>query len=248
MHFNGDHTHLRRQVREGIAEVYINAMLFGSNLQEVVQNAISLNLPAWFKSGLVGYVGEEWNTDLDNKMRELIQRKKYKNFSKFAQVEPRLAGHAFWYFIAYQFGKANVSNLLYLTRINRSLDDALMYVMGSGYEPMSLAAMEFYRKRYEKELGDAVKVSDLPFKKIKNKFKLPLFQPKLSPDGKKIAYALNEIGKWKVYVQDVETGKRSLILRGARAIRFKQPITIIRFWHGIPTINVWRLFMKNAMS
>ncbi len=214
VHFDGDHTHLRRQVREGIAEVYINAMLFGSNLQEVVQNAISLNLPAWFKSGLVGYVGEEWNTDLDNKMRELVQRKKYKNFSKFAQAEPRLAGHAFWYFIAYQFGKANVSNLLYLTRINRSLDDALMYVMGSGYEPMSLAAMEFYRKRYEKELGDAVKVSDLPFKKIKNKFKLPLFQPKLSPDGKKIAYALNEIGKWKVYVQDLETGKRELILRG----------------------------------
>lgn len=212
--FDGDHTHLHKQLREGIATVFMNAMLFGSNLQEMVQNAISLNLPEWFKQGLVSYVGEEWNSDMDNRLRDIIQLKKYKNFNKFALAEPRLAGHAFWYYIAHQFGKANVSNLLYLTRINRNLDDAMMYVMGSGYEPMSLACMDFYKKRYEKELMDATKVSSLNQVKFKNKFKLPLFQPKISPDGKRVAYVLNEIGKWKVYVQDVQTGKRDLILRG----------------------------------
>jgi hypothetical protein len=212
--FDGDHTHLRQQLREGVATVFMNAMLFGSNLQEVVQNAISLNLPEWFKLGLVSYVGEEWNTDIDNQLRDIYQNKKYKNFNKFALAEPRLAGHAFWYYIAHQFGKANVSNLLYLTRINRSLDDAMMYVMGSGYDPMSLACSEFYKKRYDKELADATKMSSLNSLKFKNKFKVPLFQPKLSPDGKRVAYVLNEIGKWKVYLQDVQTGKRELILRG----------------------------------
>lgn len=214
VYFDGDHTHLRRQVREGVATVFMNAMLFGSNLQEMVQNAISLNLPQWFKDGLVSYIGEEWNSELDNKLRDVIQTKKYKNFNKFALGEPRLAGHAFWYFIAYQFGKANVSNLLYLTRINRNLDDAMMYVMGSGYEPMSLACMEFYKKRYERELPDATKVSSLKQLKLKNKHKLPLQQPKISPDGKNVLYVLNEIGKWKVYLQNVQTGKRELILRG----------------------------------
>jgi hypothetical protein len=212
--FDGDHNHLRRQMREGVATVFINAMLFGSNLQEVVQNAISLNLPEWFKLGLVSYVGEEWNTEIDNSLRDIFQSKKYKNFNKFALTEPRLAGHAFWYYIAHQFGKANVSNLLYLTRINRSLDDAMMYVMGSGYDPMSLACTEFYKKRYDKELADATKVSSLKQIKFKNKFKLPLLQPKLSPDGKRVVYVLNEIGKWKVYMQDVQTGKKELILRG----------------------------------
>ena len=212
--FDGDHNHLRRQMREGVATVFMNAMLFGSNLQEVVQNAISLNLPEWFKLGLVSYVGEEWDTDIDNSLRDIFQNKKYKNFNKFALAEPRLAGHAFWYYIAHQFGKANVSNLLYLTRINRSLDDAMMYVMGSGYAPMSLACTEFYKKRYEKELSDATKVGSLKQIKFKNKFKLPLLQPKLSPDGKRVVYVLNEIGKWKIYMQDVQTGKRELILRG----------------------------------
>lgn len=214
VYFDGDHTHLRRQVREGIATVFMNVMLFGSNLQEMVQNAISLNLPQWFKDGLVSYIGEEWNSDLDNKLRDIFQTKKYKNFNKFASAEPRLAGHAFWYYISYQFGKANVSNLLYLTRINRNLDDAMMYVMGSGYEPMSIACMDFYKKRYEKELTDATKVANLKSLKIKNKHKLPLFKPQISPDGRQVLYVLNEIGKWKVYMQDVQTGKRELILRG----------------------------------
>ncbi|MFN7116717.1 MAG: hypothetical protein ACK4TA_07930, partial [Saprospiraceae bacterium] len=34
VYFDGNHNHLRRQVREGIASVYLDAMLFGSNLQE----------------------------------------------------------------------------------------------------------------------------------------------------------------------------------------------------------------------
>jgi hypothetical protein len=214
VHFDGDHTHLRKQVREGIAGIFLNSMLFGSNLQEVVQNAISLNLPEWFKVGLLGYIGEEWSTESDDRMRDIFQSKKYKNFNKFAVAEPRLAGQAFWYYIAQQFGKANVSNLLYLTRINRSLDDAVMYVLGSPFDGTSLACMEFYRKRYERELLDATKITLGKQIKIKNKFKSPMPQVKISPDGQRLAYIQNEMGRWKVYVQEVSTGKKEIILRG----------------------------------
>jgi hypothetical protein len=213
VYFDGDHTHLRHQIRQGIATVFINAMLFGSNLQEVVQNAISLNLPEWFKAGLVSYMGSEWSTEDDDKLRDVFLTKKYKNFNRFAIAEPRLAGHAFWFYVAQQFGKANVSNLLYLTRINRSLDDAVMYLFGSAFDPMALSCMEFYKKRYEREALD-MKTTASKSLKISNKRKLPIPQVKLSPDGKQIAYVQNEIGKWKVYIQDVSSGKRSLILRG----------------------------------
>lgn len=214
VYFDGDHTHLRKQVREGIAGVFLNSMLFGSNLQEVVQNAISLNLPEWFKVGLLAYIGEEWSTESDDHLRDIFQSKKYKNFNKFAIAEPRLAGQAFWYYIAQQFGKANVSNLLYLTRINRSLDDAVMYVLGSPFDATSLACMEFYRKRYERELLEATKITAAKSVKIKNKRKLPMPQVKISPDGQRIAYVQNEIGRWKVYVQEVSSGKKEIILRG----------------------------------
>lgn len=214
IHFDGNHKNLRRQVREGIAAVFLQNMLFGSNLQEMVQNAISLNLPEWFKQGIVSYIGEDWNTDLDNQLRDIILHKKYKNFEKFATAEPRLAGHAFWYFIGQQFGKANVSNLLYLTRINRSAEDGFQYVLGSNYQQTMGSCFNYYLKRYEGETRLMHKAETINYIPIKNKRKLPNLAAKISPDGKRVAYVQNEIGKFKIFVQDLQTGKRTQLLRG----------------------------------
>ena len=68
VYFNGDHRHLRRQIREGVAAVYINSMLYGSNLQEIVQNAVLLNLPEWYSEGLIAFVGEQWNPETDQRL------------------------------------------------------------------------------------------------------------------------------------------------------------------------------------
>ena len=92
VHFNGDHNDLRRQIREGIASVYLNAMLFGSNLQEIVQNAVMMNLPEWFKEGLISFVGEEWNTSLDNHLRDMFQSGEYDGFEDMADEYPPIVG------------------------------------------------------------------------------------------------------------------------------------------------------------
>lgn len=76
--FDGNHRHLRAQIREGVAGVLINSMLYGANLQEIVSNAVLLNLPAWYTSGLTAYCGEEWTTEQDDRLRDLLQTGRYK--------------------------------------------------------------------------------------------------------------------------------------------------------------------------
>ncbi|MEZ5056377.1 MAG: hypothetical protein R2879_05000 [Saprospiraceae bacterium] len=212
VYFNGDHTDLRRQIREGIASVFLNAMLFGSNLQEIVQNAVLLNLPAWFKDGLVAYCGEAWNTDLDNELRDYILSEEFETFDKLAEENPSLAGHSLWYYLSMNYGKSTVSNLLYLTRINRSIESGFLYVLGSSYEQILAGWAVFYKQRYKNEVkefsantGDTIE--------FKNKRNLPITEMALSPDGKKVAYALNEIGKVKIYVQNLETGDREQMMK-----------------------------------
>lgn len=213
VYFNGDHTHLRQQIREGVASVYLNAMLFGSNLQEIVQNAVMMNLPEWFKMGLISFVGDEWNTDLDNQLRDIILKKKYKNFDRFSEDHPKLAGHAMWYFIRQNYGKSTVSNLLYLTRINRSVESGFLYVLGTSYGRTAENWLEYFEQRYQAEEQSMEAPAGEPLK-IRNKRKLPLSQVKISPDGKKILYVANEIGKYRVYLQDIQTGKRKVIHKG----------------------------------
>ncbi len=212
VYFNGNHNDLRRQIREGVASVFLNAMLFGSNLQEIVQNAIMVNLPQWFKDGLISYVGEEWSVEKDNQLRDIFLSGKFDDFEKMAAICPKVIGHSFWYYISKQYGKSSVSNLLYLTRINRSLESGFLYVLGSSYQGTQKGWYDFYKKRYETETADMAPPKGTPIA-IKNKYNLPLSQVKISPDGTKVAYVSNEIGKVKVYLQDLATGDRKVIFK-----------------------------------
>jgi hypothetical protein len=213
VYFNGDHNNLRRQIREGIASVYLNAMLFGSNLQEIVQNAVMLNLPGWFKEGLVSYVGRSWTTDLDNELRDYIMSESFEGFELLAEENPKLAGHSLWYFISENYGRSTVSNLLYLTRINRSIESGFLYVLGTPYQAVGDSWALYFKRRYESEKQGRMKPEGEPVA-MKNKRNLPLTEVKLSPNGKKLAYVMNEIGKYRVYLHDIATGERQVILKG----------------------------------
>jgi hypothetical protein len=217
VYFNGDHRHLRAQIREGVAGVLLNSMLYGANLQEIVSNAVLLNLPGWYTNGLTAYCGEEWSPAHDDRLRDLMQSGRYKTFDKLAREHPRFAGHAFWNYIATHFGRSTVSNLLYLTRINRSVDNGFFYILGSGYRRTTDAMLEYYRKRYRDEAKSMQTPDEKSKIPIKNRKKLPLSQLKISPDGKKIAWVSNDIGKWKVWVQDLsgpKAGRKKRLMKG----------------------------------
>lgn len=214
VYFDGDHRRLRAQLREGMAGVLLNSMLYGANLQEIVSNAVLLNLPPWFTQGLTAFCGEEWGPEQDDRLRDLILSGKYKNFDRLAREHPRFAGHAFWYYINMHFGRGTISNLLYLTRINRSVDNGFFYVLGSGYRRTSDAMLDYYRKRYREEIKYLKTPEDAGKISLKNKKKLPLLQLKISPDGKRIAWVSNDLGKWKVNVLDLATGKKKRIAKG----------------------------------
>ncbi|MEZ4984269.1 MAG: hypothetical protein R2795_04400 [Saprospiraceae bacterium] len=212
VYFNGDHNDLRRQIREGIATVYLEAMLFGSNLQEMVQNAVLLNLPDWFKDGLVKYVGESWNTTLDDQLRQALLSGEYENFEALALDKPLLAGQAFWYYVAEVYGLPTVSNLLYLTRINRSVETGFLYVLGTPYQVALTDWQQYFLKRYEIDAQQRA----LPTGRevaIRNKRQHALTQLTISPNGQQVAYVLNDIGRYKVFIQDVQTGERKVVFK-----------------------------------
>lgn len=215
VHFDGNHQHLRAQVRQGVAQAIVNSMLYGANLQEIVQNAVLLNLPGWYTDGLTVYCGEEWSVDLDNQLRDLLLSGNYKTFDKLAREYPRLAGHAFWHYISLQFGRGTISNLLYLTRINRSIDAGFLYVLGSGYKRTAESMLEYYQKRFREDEKYAVKPEKSGKIAFKNKKNLPLSQLKISPDGRRAAWVSNDLGRWRVYVQELRgEGKQKVVLKG----------------------------------
>ena len=212
IYFNGDHNHLRKQIREGIASVYLNAMLFGSNIQEIVQNAVMLNLPEWFKDGLVSYIGESWNTDLDNSLKDILLNEDFQGFRREVENNPYLLGQSLWFYMSENYGKSTVSNLLYLTRINRSVESGFLYVLGNSFDRTLVEWESFFRSRYARD--EENRVSDLGKELIiKNKRNTPISSIKLSPNGQHLAYVQNEIGKIKVYIYDLLADTKELVFK-----------------------------------
>lgn len=124
IHFDGNHRNLRENIREGIAKAYMHSMLFGTSIQEYVQNSFMNDMPEWFKSGIIEYAKNEWTEEDDALLRyHLVDRKKpFKNFKKLSKREPDIAGKAFWFYIGKTYGHSSISNIIYLTRINRNMN------------------------------------------------------------------------------------------------------------------------------
>jgi hypothetical protein len=145
LYFNGKHIDMLKDLERGIAEIYIRSMMTGGNFAEVLQNAVFLNLPPWFSSGLSSFIGEDWNTDLDNKLRLYFLNNPKASFNKLAQTEPTFAGHALWHFIHERYGKSAIQNILYLTRINRSVNNGFLFAIGTRVEDVIDNWNEYYR-------------------------------------------------------------------------------------------------------
>ena len=63
---------LRRQIRQGIARVLVENILFGDDLGEFAANQALLDLPKWLTDGYVEYAAENWSPKLDDDLKSAL--------------------------------------------------------------------------------------------------------------------------------------------------------------------------------
>ena len=80
LYFDGDHVAFERQIRAAIAEVLITEMMFGNGLRDNMTNSTMINLPDWYLEGLISFVSNPWNYELENRVKDGIVSGKYRKF------------------------------------------------------------------------------------------------------------------------------------------------------------------------
>lgn len=213
VYFTGNHTEFKKQIRSGIALVLINELLFGGNIQERIQNAALLNLPHWYLYGLSEYIGNPWDVEKDNKLKDKITNPRFKKFNRLIQQDYILAGSSYWRFLIEKYGLDVVAQMLYVTRISRNFETALIYVAGTTLKQSSKDWLQYYRDQYAKEDNGRT----LPNNGFKVKKSLmPYVEPDLnvSPKGDRLIYKTNRNGKYKIWMLNTQTGKSKKIHKG----------------------------------
>lgn len=211
LYFNGEHADLQRQIREGLATLYIDRLMTGTNVVEFVQNAVLLSLPDWFKKGLVEYLSAGWSSKEEDRLRDGILSGRYRNLKNLPPNETVFVGRSIWHYIEEVYGPSSISNLLYLTRINHSIESGFQFVLGNNVSATLQNWYSFYGNRFKKEQNvfKTIQPGELiPFKARKE---LNYYQLRLSADGKQLAYASDDLGKYRVWVKPVDGKKKKRV-------------------------------------
>jgi hypothetical protein len=216
--YNGDHADLRRQIREGVARVLVESMLFGDDLGEFAQNQALLDLPKWMTDGYISYAAEPWSTKLDNELKSAMLGSEYKNFYHFADVQPKLAGHAFWYYIEERYRKENVTYMLYLSRIYKNVNRATQTIAKKKLKIVLKDFMTYNRDKYFKDIRARRNVPSGRLTVPKEIGKKDYFRFQANPNPKSFTYAVVEFnrGQTKVILNENFISEKVLWKSGVR--------------------------------
>lgn len=211
LYFNGDMRHFEKQVRSGIANVLINQIMLGSNIGSQIKNNTLYRLPEWYTNGLLSYIGDEWNSEIDNRVRDGILSGRYEKFNNLTGEEATYAGHSLWKYVSDTYGSSSVAAIINMTQLSHNVENGFLYVVGVSYKKMLEDWLTYYREKYESEPE-----RDLPENEFQKKVKKHLVysRPTVSPDGMHVAFVTYDDGKYKIYIKNLLTGKRKRIFKG----------------------------------
>lgn len=212
--FNGSHAELDQQITAALAELLINKILYGGSARDMVRNSTLLNIPEWYSKGLVKYLSEGWTTYNDNVMYDDLKNDNFSSFNRLTGRQAAQAGHALWYYIVSAYGENMIPTLLYMTRVQRSPDNALIPTLGVSLQNLIYDFTEtFHRRIYM--FRDSLRKSPINNNGVLKKYKSFRYynQLKLSPDAKKVVYARNELNQIRVYMKSLEDNKQMRLLK-----------------------------------
>lgn len=212
IYFDGNHNNLRRQIREGIARVLVENLLFGDDIGEVASNAALLDLPKWLTDGYIEYAAENWSTVKDDELKSAMLSGSYNSFYQFAFAKPTLAGHAFWYYIAEKYKKENVTYFLYLARIYKNLNNASLKITKKKFKEVLEEFMQYEQTTYYADIRQRRNAPKGVLSVSEDVSKNDYFRFQANPNPRNNNYAVVEFKKGVYKVKYVENFWNTKIL------------------------------------
>lgn len=196
-----------------VSRLVLNDMVFGGSLSDMWQNTYLMNLPDWFVLGASEYLAKGWDIEMDDQIRDLVISGKIKKLSSLTGRQSVIAGQSLWNFIVETYGKSNLNQILNLVRVTRNEEKSISFTLGVSFKQVLLEWQQYYsdmviavEKNYASP-DDSYALEKLNGDELYSSVKI-------SPDGTNLAYAINDEGKYSVYIRNLSTNKTTKIFSG----------------------------------
>ncbi len=234
VHFDGDYVNFEQQIRAGLARVMLDQMMYGGSFKDVIRNSTLLNIPEWYVEGLVSFLSNEWDAEINNEVKDAVMSGRWEKFGQLTGKDARYGGHSIWKYVVESYGRSVISNILYMTRVSRNADNGFLFVLGVSLKNLSAEWLHYYDNMYYKQEGKLSLPEGKPLNRVRKRPQpyCALSEPKLSPNGRYLTYVKNDMGKIWVKLRDLKTNKERTIYRqGYRAHTKMDHSYPIVAWH-----------------
>ena len=212
--YPGNAFEFKQKLIYSVSKLLIRDMMYGGSLTEMFQSSYLFNLPEWVIEGGALFITNGWSVEMDDYMRDYFKNRKFKKLGKLGGKEAAIVGQSIWNYISENYGMNNISNILNLTRINRSEQNSIIYTLGVTYDRFIDEWMAFYINMSDQVNANYQTPSEGFALLGENKKGLIYHQAKISANGAALAYSTNYNGKYEVVVRDLTTGRENTVLRG----------------------------------
>lgn len=204
---------LKAELLSEVSNLVLEDMVYGGSLGDMWQNSYLMNLPDWFVKGAAEYLAKGWDIEMDDQIRDLIASGRINKLTNLTGRQAIVAGQSLWNYIVEKYGRSNLNQILNLVRVTRNEERSISFTLGVSFKQVLSDWKAYYTEMLEM-VQNHYRLPDL--NKISERLKDDQIYSsvKLSPNGEMLAYAINDDGKFRVYIEDIASGKKRHLLSG----------------------------------
>ena len=200
--FTGDWREFRRVLHHELVHAAVNDLYYGGTFQSLVRSGLRLQIPAWFDEGLAEYAALGWGTRSDMYVREAVLNDGLDDIAALRGFSAYAGGQSVWDFVAQEYGRETVTEVLGRLRLGRSVEGAL-----GGATGLSLGELSDRWKRALRGVYFPEAVAREDVDAVARPVATPgrggagyHASPALSPQGDRVAYVAARGGLFDVFV------------------------------------------------
>lgn len=206
--FVGDYRSYRQTLHHELVHAVLNDMFYGGTIQSIIQNNIQLRIPHWFNEGLAEYASEGWSSEADNWVRDAVLHDNLPPIAYLSGFASYQAGQSVWDYVAEQYGREKVGEVLQRLRLTRSVEGSFKHATGLSLEDLSERWQKSLKEIHYPEIAAREDIRDIA-RPIITRENAGFYNtsPALSPQGDRLAFITTRSGLFDVYIASANDGK-----------------------------------------
>ncbi|MFH1755771.1 MAG: BamA/TamA family outer membrane protein [Candidatus Latescibacterota bacterium] len=222
--FNESYHAFRHTAVHELAHVFTFNIVYNQLLDNVFSRSYLFPMPLWIVEGVAEYLSVGWDADSDMFIRDAVIYDYIMDLDYVGGFYVYKEGQSVFNYIADNYGKEKILEILDVLSTTRSGDAALEATVGLNTRELSERWTKSLRKHYWPLYGNKMDVDQIG-RRLTNHIKSHNYyntKPVLSPDGETIAFFSDKGGLVSIYIMSALDGEIiKKLITGQRSRRFE---------------------------